>query len=130
MCPSDHRGPLVRLLFLATLSLLLVASPACRGRGASVSPELRSVVGRELSIDASHLDPDVSLVAIKPTIGDVETVSLLVSLEAEFNVDIPPDASFDILGARAHQAPTKLTLRNLAQLVASAPRAQARPATR
>jgi hypothetical protein len=116
---------------LAMLSLLITAAlTACRRNepapsvGPAVSPELRAMVGHELSLDLSRTDPDLSLVRLKPTITDVDVVALTIGLETAFRVDISPEASFEMLGARAHAAPLDLTLRNLARLVASAPRAQ------
>jgi hypothetical protein len=122
---------------LATLVLVLASGSAACRRSAPVdpatvapvvSPELRAVVGRLLEIDASRIDPDLSLVSIKPSISDVEVVWLTLGLEQAFNVDIKSDASFEIIGARAHEAPLKLTLRNIARMVASAPHAEHPPA--
>jgi hypothetical protein len=114
----------LRPVFSAALLLAgATAVATCARRAAPVSPELRAAVGRELSVDASGIDPDQSLVTIKPGLDDVEAVSLVLGLGAAFNVDISNGAMADELGIQPHGPPLKLTLRNLARVIAAAPHA-------
>jgi hypothetical protein len=117
----------MRSAFTTVLLLAAVAAVACTRRATPVAPELRAAVGRELSIDASRIDPDVSLLTVKPDIDDVETVSLVLGLSATFNVDIQDDAMAETLGLQPHAPPTRLTLNNLARLIATAPPARPKP---
>ncbi len=113
---------------VAVVLLVAVTLAACARHAAPVSPELRAAVGRELSVDVSRIDPDQSLVTVKPDLDDIGTVALVLALEQTFNVDINDDAAGELLGASPHERPTKLTLNNLARLVATAPHVAPRPA--
>jgi acyl carrier protein len=112
----------------AAVVLAAAAAASCARHAAPVSPELRAVVGRELALDASRIGPDASLVAFKPELDELATVALVLRLEEAFNVDINDDAVADVLGMEPHGLPTKLTLNNLARLIATAPHAAPRPA--
>jgi acyl carrier protein len=115
----------------ASAALLLagmISAANCARRTTPVSPALRAAVGRELAVDASRIDPDQSLVTIKPDLDDVGTVALVLGLGAAFDVDIRDATAAEALGFRPHAPPAKLTLTNLARLIAASPRARPRPA--